>query len=77
MAEEAVRQCDTHPFGHRLAQYLHPVGHILLVVGAQLQWGTVCQDHLEGVRPLGAVGASAASAMLPAAGRERNRNPTR
>lgn len=58
-----------HPFGDGLAEVLHPVGHVLLVVSAQLQGGPVCQDHLEGVGPVGGVGAPASPALLTA-GRE-------
>lgn len=45
----------THPFGDGLAEQLHPLGHVLLVVGAELQRGALCQDDLEGVGALGAV----------------------
>lgn len=41
-----------HPFGNRLAEQLHPVGHVLLIVGAELQWRSLCQDDLEGVGTL-------------------------
>lgn len=53
-----------HPFGDSLAEVLHPVCHVLLVVGAQLQGGPVCQDHLEGVGPVGGVGAPASPTLL-------------
>lgn len=45
----------THPFGDGLAEQLHPVGHVLLIVGTELQWRPLGQDDLEGVRTLCAV----------------------
>lgn len=46
-----------HPYSFRdgLAQQLHPLGHVLLVVGTEFQRRSLCQDHLEGVRTLRAV----------------------
>lgn len=38
-----------YPFGDRLAEQQHPVGHVLFVVSAELQWGALCQDDLEGM----------------------------
>lgn len=58
-----------HPFGDSLAEVLHPVRHVFLILGTQLQGGPVCQDHLEGVGPVGGVGAPASPTLL-AAGRE-------
>lgn len=53
-----------YPFGDGLAEQLHPVGHVLLIVGAELQRRSLCQDDLKGVRTLCAVGATAASTMF-------------
>lgn len=53
-----------YSFRDGLTQQLHPLGHVLLVVGAQLQSGSLRQDHLEGVRTLCAVRPTAAPAVL-------------
>lgn len=58
-----------HPFGDSLAEVLHPVCHVLLVVSTQLQGRPVCQDDLEGVGPVGGVGTPASPTLL-ATGRE-------
>lgn len=55
----------THPFGDSLTQVLHPVGHFLLIVGAQLQGRAVGQDHLEGVGPVCCVCPPASATLLP------------
>lgn len=44
---------------------LHPVGHLSLAVGAQLQAGPVGEDDLEGVGPIRGVGSPTATALLP------------
>ena len=54
-----------HPFGHSLAQVLHPVGHVSLALGAQLQARPVGEDDLEGVGPIRGVGPPTATALLP------------
>lgn len=54
-----------HPFGHGLAEVLHPVGHLSLALGAQLQAGPVSKDDLEGVGPIRGVGPPTATALLP------------
>lgn len=54
-----------HPLGHGLAEVLHPVGHLGLAVGAQLQARPVGQDDLEGVGSIRGVGPPAATALLP------------
>lgn len=54
-----------YSFGDGLTQQLHPLSHVLLVVGAEFQRRALCQDHLEGVRTLRAVGPTAAPAVLP------------
>lgn len=54
-----------HPLGHSLAEMLHPVGHVGLAVGAQLQAGPVGEDDLEGVGPIRGVGSPTATALLP------------
>ena len=56
-----------NPFGDGLAEQQHPLGHVLLVVGDELQRGALRQDDLEGVGPLRAVGAPAASTVLSSA----------
>ncbi len=53
-----------YPFRHGLAEQLHPVGHVLFIVGTELQRRPLCQDDLEGVRTLCAVWATAASTVL-------------
>lgn len=58
---------DPHSFRDGLTQQLHPLSHVLLVVGTELQRRSLCQDHLEGVRTLRAVGPPAAPAVLPSA----------
>lgn len=50
-----VHYVTLYPFGDGLAEQLHPVSHVLLIAGAELQWWTLCQDDLEGVRALCAV----------------------
>ena len=55
-----------YPFGDRLAEHQHPVSHVLFIIGAELQWGALCQDDLEGMGTLCAVRATAASTMLSA-----------
>lgn len=50
-----MHDTTSYPFGHGLAEELHPVSHVLLVVGTKLQWRSLCQDDLEGVRTLCAV----------------------
>lgn len=54
-----------HPFGHGLAEVLHPVSHLSLALGAQLQAGPVGKDDLEGVGPVRGVGSPTATALLP------------
>jgi len=44
-----------YPLGDRLAEKLHPLGHFLLIVGTEHQWGALCQDDLEGMWTLCAV----------------------
>lgn len=56
---------EAHPFGHGLAEVLHPVGHLSLAIGAQLQAGPVGEDDLEGVGPVRGVGPPTATALLP------------
>lgn len=46
-----------HPFGHGLAEVLHPVSHLSLAAGAQLQAGPVGEDDLEGVGPVRGAGS--------------------
>lgn len=58
-------EAGAHPFGHSLAEVLHPVGHLSLAIGAQLQAGPVGKDDLEGVGPIRGVGPPAATALLP------------
>lgn len=60
-----------HPFGDGLAEHQHPVGHVSLIVGAQLQRRPLCEDHLEGMRQLRAVEAPATSAVLTPGLRKR------
>lgn len=54
-----------HPFGHSLAEVLHPVGHGGLAIGAQLQARPAGEDDLEGVGPIRAAGPPTAAALLP------------
>lgn len=56
-----------HPYSFRdgLTQQLHPLSHILLIVGTEFQRRSLCQDHLEGMRTLRAVWPTAAPAVLP------------
>lgn len=56
---------DAYSFGHGLAEMLHPVCHLSLAVGTQLQAGPVGQNDLEGVGPVCGVGSPAATALLP------------
>lgn len=56
---------DTYSFGHGLAEMLHPVCHLSLAVGTQLQAGPVSQNDLEGVGPVCGVGSPAATALFP------------
>lgn len=44
-----------YPFGDRLAEQLHPVGHVLFIVGTELQRRPISHDDLEGVRTFCAV----------------------
>lgn len=56
-----------HPYSFRdgLTQQLHPLSHILLIVGTEFQRRSLCQDHLEGVRTLRAVWSTAPPTVLP------------
>lgn len=53
-----------YPLGHGLTEVLHPVSHLSLAVGAELQAGPVSEDDLEGVGPIRGVGPPAATALL-------------
>lgn len=51
----AIATDRPYSFRDGLTQQLHPLSHILLVVGTEFQRRSLCQDHLEGVRTLRAV----------------------
>lgn len=63
-----MRDMTPYPFGDGLAEQLHPLGHVPLIVGTELQWRALCQDDVEGVRTLRAVGATAASTVFSSVG---------
>lgn len=63
-ARGMVEAGGAHPFGHGLAEVLHPIGHLSLAVSAQLQAGPVGKDDLEGVGPIRGVGSPTATALL-------------
>lgn len=46
------RHVTRYPFGDGLAEQQHPLGHVLLIVGAKLQGRPLRQDDVEGVRTL-------------------------
>lgn len=60
-----VEAGGAHPFGHSLAEVLHPVGHVCLAFSTQFQAGPVGKDDLEGVGPIRGVGSPTATALLP------------
>lgn len=62
-----VAMATDRPYSFRdgLTQQLHPLSHVLLVVGAEFQRRALRQDHLEGVGTLRAVWPPAAPTVLP------------
>ena len=61
----AIATDHAYSFRDGLTQQLHPLSHFLVVVGTEFQRRSLSQDHLEGVRSLGAVRPTAAPAVLP------------
>lgn len=64
-----LNTCSKHnksyyPFGDRLTEQLHPLGHVLLTVGTELQRRSLCPNDLKGMRTLCAVWSTAASTVF-------------